>query len=79
MREDGEYRRRIRQFRLTTLGTTAAFCAMSWINPSGNVVVSVASYILLTLVYLAYVLYASFSIQSFQNEKIGDVLQADVV
>jgi hypothetical protein len=77
MYQDAAYRRRVIRFRSAILWTTVLYCivpslpssmlgAASW--PQG---LSVAAFIVLTLGFIVFVVYASFRAQEFQNERIG--------
>ena len=81
MRDDHQYRKRVRRFRLEVLGTTVVFGTLTCMNPPDGgtaLALSVAGYILLILVYVAYILCSSFTLQNFQNSKVGEALQEHV-
>jgi len=77
MQQDTDYRRRVMRYRLAILSTTAIFCIVTGLPASLLGVaswpqaLSAAAFIVLTLAFVAFILYASFSTQAFQNERIG--------
>jgi len=74
MRTDPEYRNRVRRHRLTILGTTIPFCLTTTLG-FGHLglpkFVELTVYLVLSVVYVVYVLRTSLSTQKFQNEKVG--------
>ncbi len=75
LRADREYQRRVRRYRIRSIGTTVLFVlgciALNW----SPLAVHVPAVLLLTAVYVLYTLRASFGMQSFMNERVGNALQ----
>ena len=67
----------MRRHRLTIFGTTIPFCLATTLG-LGHLglpkFVEVTVYLVLTIVYVIYVLHTSLSTQKFQNEKVGKAL-----
>jgi hypothetical protein len=77
MREDAAFRRRVLRFRLSIFATTAVFIALTSLPlrftwPAG---IEIVSFVIALVAYLVYVLFASFRVQEFQNERVARLLQ----
>ena len=81
MRTDSDYQRRVRGFRWRSVGTTILFSALSLALGRFTwppFVVQLPVYLALTVIYVIYILLASFGAQHFQNERIGKALPEHV-
>jgi len=78
MRTDPDYQRHVRGVRWQMVGATIAFGALSPALgrfPWPPLVVQVSVYLVLTILYVAFILHTSFGLQQFQNEHVGKALR----
>ena len=81
MRTDSEYRRQMHGFRWKIVGTTIPFVALSLALDRFEwppFVVQLPAYLVLTTIYVIYILRTSLSGQRFQNERVGKALHEHV-
>ena len=85
MRTDPEYRRADRRFAFRIIASTVVFgiigpaftfLQLRVADNTALMVFSIVVQIVVTFVYVFFVMHASFGIQCFQNEQVGRVLQS---
>lgn len=85
MSSDSEYRRAVNRSRFRIVGSIATFLIFNSLvtilqrriaNDTSLIVLSILVTVAATLAYVFFMLHESFRLQCFQNERVGQKLQA---